>query len=57
MVLSGTVEMDTVDVGSLTGGRLSSVEADEGDRVKPGKVLARFEDTRAKAEQIGRAHV
>ena len=50
MVLSGTVEMDSVDVGSLTGGRLAAVEADEGDRVKPGKVLVRFEDVRAKAE-------
>jgi len=42
--------MDSVDVGSLTGGRLAAVEADEGDRVKPGKVLVRFEDVRAKAE-------
>ena len=50
LILSGTVEMDSVDVGSLNGGRLAAVEADEGDRVKPGKVLVRFEDERAKAE-------
>jgi multidrug resistance efflux pump len=50
MLLSGTVEMDTVDVGSLSGGRLQAVEADEGDRVKAGQVLVRFEDERAKAE-------
>ncbi|MBM4048729.1 MAG: HlyD family efflux transporter periplasmic adaptor subunit [Planctomycetes bacterium] len=50
MLLSGTVEMDTVDVGSLTGGRIAAVEAQEGDPVKAGQALVRFEDERAKAE-------
>ena len=50
MLLSGTVEMDTVDVGSLTGGRIAAVKAEEGNRVKAGHLLVQFEDERAKAE-------
>lgn len=42
-VLSGSIEARTVDVGSLVGGRVSSVLAKEGDLVHRGQVLVTFE--------------
>lgn len=35
LVLSGTLEARTVNVGSLVGGRVTSVHVDEGNLVKP----------------------
>jgi HlyD family secretion protein len=37
---SGTIEMDEVDVASLTGGRLARIAVDEGDSVRAGDTLA-----------------
>lgn len=37
---SGTLEMDEVDVASLTGGRLIRIAVDEGDKVEAGDTLA-----------------
>jgi len=37
---SGTLEMDEVDVASLTGGRLIRITVDEGDAVRAGDTLA-----------------
>ena len=43
LVLSGTIEARDVEVGSLTGGRVAAVHADEGDTVKKGQPLVTFE--------------
>jgi HlyD family secretion protein len=43
LVLSGTVEARTVEVGSLVGGRVARVHVDEGDVVAPGQVLVTLE--------------
>ncbi len=43
LVFSGTIEARDVEVGSLTGGRVAAVHADEGDRVKAGQPLVTFE--------------
>jgi multidrug resistance efflux pump len=43
VVLSGTLEARTVNVGSLVGGRVTRVLVDEGNRVTPGQVLAVLE--------------
>ncbi len=40
---SGTIEADDVAVGSRVGGRIISIEVDEGDAVKTGDVLLRLE--------------
>ncbi|HEY2954939.1 MAG TPA: biotin/lipoyl-binding protein [Candidatus Eisenbacteria bacterium] len=37
---SGTIEMDEVDVASLTGGRLLELRVDEGDAVRAGDTIA-----------------
>jgi membrane fusion protein YbhG len=37
---SGTIEMDEVDVASLTGGRIARMRVDEGDAVNAGDTLA-----------------
>ena len=37
---SGTVEMDEVDVASLTGGRVAGIRVNEGDRVRAGDTIA-----------------
>jgi len=43
LVFSGTIEARDVEVGSLMGGRVARVHADEGDRVKAGQPLVTFE--------------
>ncbi len=43
VVLSGTLEARTVNVGSLVGGRVTGVFVDEGSQVAPGQVLVRLE--------------
>ena len=43
VVLSGTLEARTVNVGSLVGGRVQQVLADEGSQVQPGQVIATLE--------------
>lgn len=43
LVFSGTVEARDVEVGSLVGGRVVGVDVREGDAVKAGQPLVRFE--------------
>ncbi len=43
LVLSGTVEARTVNVGSLVGGRVARVHVDEGHAVVPGQILVTLE--------------
>lgn len=43
LVLSGTIEAHSVEVGSLLGGRVREVLVDEGDRVAPGQTVAILE--------------
>jgi multidrug resistance efflux pump len=43
LVLSGTIEARDVEVGSLVGGRVTAVDVHEGDSVKAGQTLVRFE--------------
>jgi HlyD family secretion protein len=43
LVLSGTVEARTVQVGSLVGGRVVRVHVDEGNAVVPGQILVTLE--------------
>jgi multidrug resistance efflux pump len=43
MVLPGTVEIQEIRLGSKVGGRVQSVSCREGDRVKAGQELVRFE--------------
>jgi membrane fusion protein YbhG len=43
LVLAGTLEARTVNVGSLVGGRVSRVFVDEGSQVVPGQVLVTLE--------------
>lgn len=43
LVLAGTLEARTVNVGSLVGGRVSRVHVDEGNAVAPGQVLVTLE--------------
>lgn len=43
LVFSGTVEARDVEVGSLVGGRVVAVDVQEGDPVKAGQTLVRFE--------------
>ncbi len=43
VVLSGTLEARTVNVGSLVGGRVTGVFVDEGSHVVPGQVLVKLE--------------
>lgn len=45
IVLSGTLEARTVEVGSLTGGRVVRVLVDEGQRVAGGQLLVQLETT------------
>jgi len=45
IVLSGTLEARTVEVGSLTGGRVDRVLVDEGQRVAAGQLLVQLETT------------
>jgi len=43
LVLAGSLEARTVEVGSLIGGRVARVLVDEGDRVQAGQVLIELE--------------
>ena len=43
LVLSGTLEARTVNVGSLVGGRVSHVFVDEGSRVAAGQLIVTLE--------------
>lgn len=43
LVLAGTLEARTVNVGSLVGGRVSAVHVDEGTAVVPGQLLVTLE--------------
>jgi HlyD family secretion protein len=43
LVLSGTIEAHNVQVGSLVGGRVLQVAVEEGDRVRPGQLIATLE--------------
>jgi HlyD family secretion protein len=43
VILSGTLEARTVNVGSLVGGRVIGVFVDEGSHVAPGQVLVKLE--------------
>lgn len=43
LVLAGSLEARTVEVGSLVGGRVARVLVDEGDRVQAGQVLIELE--------------
>lgn len=43
LVLAGTLEARTVNVGSLVGGRVVRVRVDEGQRVEPGQELVTLE--------------
>lgn len=56
LVLSGNIESRQVQVGSKVGGRIARVFVEEGQRVRAGQVLARFEsdefDAR-RAEAVG----
>ncbi|HET6349749.1 MAG TPA: HlyD family efflux transporter periplasmic adaptor subunit [Candidatus Krumholzibacteria bacterium] len=42
-VYSGTIEARDADLGSLTGGRVTDVLVEEGDSVRAGQVLVRFD--------------
>lgn len=41
---SGTLQAESASVGSTAGGRVTAVLAGDGDRVKPGQALVRFDD-------------
>lgn len=43
LVLAGTIEARTVEVGSLVGGRVAAVEVDEGSEVEAGQLLVVLE--------------
>ena len=43
LLLSGTIEARTVNVGSLVGGRVTQVLIDEGSHVEPGQVIVELE--------------
>jgi HlyD family secretion protein len=43
LVLSGSIEANTVEVGSLVGGRVQTVHVKEGDTVQAGQPLVTFE--------------
>jgi HlyD family secretion protein len=43
LVLSGSIEANTVEVGSLLGGRVAGVDVKEGDVVRAGQTLVTFE--------------
>jgi HlyD family secretion protein len=50
LTFSGTIEARDVEVGSLTGGRVAVVHADEGDTVKKGQPLVTFETDLVEAQ-------
>ena len=62
LVLSGAIEARDIEVGSLLGGRVVAVHADEGDHVGKGQALVTFEtdmvdlqvdEQRARVEEAG----
>ena len=44
LVLYGNVDIREVNLGFRVGGRLSKLIYDEGDRIKPGEVIAQLDD-------------
>jgi HlyD family secretion protein len=52
LVLPGTVEIQEVRLGSKVGGRVQSVSTREGDRVKTGEELVRFETPELDAQRV-----
>jgi membrane fusion protein YbhG len=50
---SGTVQVDTITVGSRVGGRVADVLVREGDRVVPGQALVRLEPGDLPAQKAG----
>jgi HlyD family secretion protein len=51
LVLSGTIEADDILVGSRLGGRVAEVLVREGDQVKAGQPLVRFESADLEARR------
>ena len=51
LVYSGTVETREIQVGSKVGGRVTEVPVEEGQAVKAGTVLVRFESDELKAQR------
>lgn len=49
---SGTVECREIEVGSKIGGRVTEVGVEEGDQVKAGAVLVRFESNDLNAQRL-----
>src|SRR5215467_1099600 len=43
LILSGTIEADDIQIGSRIGGRVGSVLVEEGQEVKQGQPIIRFE--------------
>src|SRR5262249_20087369 len=52
---SGTIEMDEIDVSSLTGGRLLRLYVDEGDSVRAGDTLALLPRGEVAADLVAQA--
>jgi multidrug resistance efflux pump len=48
---SGTIETREIQIGSKIGGRVTAVPVEEGERVKAGSLLARFECDELKAQR------
>jgi HlyD family secretion protein len=49
---SGTIETREIEIGSKIGGRVTEVSAEEGQSVKAGQSLVRFECNELKAERM-----
>jgi len=52
LVYSGTVETREIQVGSKVGGRITEVPVEEGQAVKAGTVLVRFESDELKSQRL-----
>jgi HlyD family secretion protein len=53
--VSGRIEADETDIGAKTGGRITKIFVEEGDRVKAGQVVAEIEDLEVDAQFRGAA--
>ncbi len=53
--VSGRIEADETDIGAKTGGRVTKIFVDEGDRVKAGQIVAEIEDLEVDAQLRGAA--
>lgn len=51
LTVSGTIEADEVTLTAELGGRIQSIEAEEGDRVEAGQVLVRLDDSLLQAQR------